>query len=85
MLHDRHLADEVTGADLGSPLATLFDDIAGNTHAENIDRAGQAGIVGGTAPRTYSPQNETTRAQMASVVTRLLQRFTSEGRATSPA
>jgi hypothetical protein len=59
----------------GRPLPATrdhFDDDRGSTHEANINRAAEAGLTGGTAPRTYSPARDLTRAQMTSFLARTL-------------
>ena len=71
----------------GEPLpvvATPFTDIAGNTHEENIARVSGAGFAQGTTPTTYSPANGVRRDQMASFLSRMLERFAADGRVTPP-
>lgn len=52
--------------------ANPFTDIAGNTHADNIDAIYNAGITAGcsTGPTFYCPNDNVTRAQMASFLAR---------------
>jgi subtilisin family serine protease len=90
---------EVTRAQMGSFLARAFAfvdgrdlpvtaapfrDIEGNIHADNIARIAGAGFAQGTGPTTYSPANPVRREQMASFLTRMLERFAGDGRVTPP-
>jgi photosystem II stability/assembly factor-like uncharacterized protein len=59
--------------------ATSFTDIAGNTHETNIRKAATAGFARGTTPTTYAPTNPVRRDQMASFLTRVLERFATDG------
>lgn len=64
-----------------------FSDIAGNTHAENINTLAAAGIVQGRDDGTYAPREPVSRAAMASFVARTLETVTGEelsGNADSP-
>jgi subtilisin family serine protease len=73
----------VDGQDLPVPAAP-FRDIEGNVHAENIARIAGAGFAQGTGPTTYAPANPVRREQMASFLTRMLERFAGDGRITPP-
>ncbi|MEX2621811.1 MAG: S-layer homology domain-containing protein, partial [Egibacteraceae bacterium] len=52
--------------------STRFADIAGNSHAGNINAAADLGLVNGTTDTTYTPGASTRRDQMASVLVRAL-------------
>jgi hypothetical protein len=62
--------EEVLGEQLPAPRSD-FDDIAGG-HATAIDKAAAAGITEGFDDTTYGPNEQITRAQMASFITRSL-------------
>jgi len=71
----------------GTPLPDgpdAFDDDAGNRHEANIDRAAAAGLAGGTAPRTYLPRGTVRRDQMATFLSRLLDRLVEDGHGSPP-
>ncbi len=61
----------------GPPVA--FGDIAGSVHADAIVRAVAAGILKGTTRSTFTPAGDASRAQVAAILTRLLQRFVADG------
>lgn len=56
----------------------LFDDLAGNVHAESIEKLATAGIVEGR-DGAYGPGEPTTRAQMASFLARTLDYLVNTG------
>lgn len=56
-----------------------FDDTEGSVHADNIDRAADAGLVSGTGPRTYSPSIAVSRGQYTTIVARTLARLVEDG------
>jgi hypothetical protein len=58
---------------------TSFTDIAGNTHETNIRKAATADFARGTTPTTYAPANPVRRDQMASFLTRVLERYAADG------
>jgi hypothetical protein len=62
-----------------------FDDDDGNVHEANIDVAAGMGWVRGTGPRTFQPGAPTTRAQMATVLARMLADLVANGHADLPA
>jgi hypothetical protein len=49
-----------------------FTDIAGNVHEEAINALANLGVLNGTSPTTFSPDQAVTRAQFASMGARLL-------------
>ncbi len=57
----------VAGAPLPTPEAGVFEDVAG-VHADNIESLAAAGITAGTSAGRYSPQQDLSRAQMASLL-----------------
>jgi hypothetical protein len=61
---------------------TRFTDIAGTTHEDNIRRVAGAGFAQGRTPTTYAPGDDVRRDQMASFLTRMLERFADDGRLT---
>jgi hypothetical protein len=56
----------------------LFDDIAGTTHEESIEKLATAGIVQGR-DGSYHPGDATTRAQMASFIARAMDYLVNAG------
>lgn len=54
--------------------ATAFGDLRGNTHREAVDCAVWYGLTNGTSTGTYGAGDALTRAQMASLLTRLVER-----------
>jgi hypothetical protein len=52
-----------------------FRDIQGDPHTGNIRRLAHAGIAAGTGPRTFEPDRDVTRGQMALFLTRLMERY----------
>ncbi|HUF31910.1 MAG TPA: S-layer homology domain-containing protein [Acidimicrobiales bacterium] len=64
----------VGGAAVPEPRSPYgFDDIASSVHADAIDQLGQTGVTTGTGPRTFHPDLEVTREQMASFVARAIE------------
>jgi hypothetical protein len=62
---------DATEIDLPEPDAeggVTFTDITGHTHADNIRRIANAGIVRGTGNNQFSPNDHITRQQMATFV-----------------
>lgn len=55
-----------------------FSDIAGNPHAENINRLAAAGIAHGTTSSSFSPRRAVRRDQMASFLVRAYEHLTGE-------
>ena len=49
-----------------------FDDIAGNVHADNIERLAAAGITEGCSQRSFCPSEPVTRGQIATFLDRAL-------------
>jgi hypothetical protein len=72
-------AHDAVADPLARPRTRQFVDITGNAHADNIDRAGAAGLVAGTTRTTYEPDRSTSRAQLAAVLTRLLRHLATNG------
>lgn len=68
--------DFVDGQELGT---TSFTDIADNTHEHNIARIAGAGFAQGTTPTTYSLDGGVRRHQMASFISRIVERFARTG------
>ena len=60
---------------LGEGASSGFVDVEGNVHASNIDALAAAGVTSGcsTGPARYCPGRDTTRAQMATFLSRALQ------------
>lgn len=61
-----------------------FTDDDGTTHEENINAVATAGWVNGTGPETFNPNGNATRAQLSSMVARMLGTLVEEGTATLP-
>ena len=57
----------------------LFTDVAGSVHAGRINAAAVAGIAAGFDDGTYRPGEPVTRGQMASLVTRMIDRVAADG------
>ncbi|HSK21988.1 MAG TPA: PQQ-dependent sugar dehydrogenase [Egicoccus sp.] len=75
--------EQVTGETL--PQGTdRFDDTDGSTHEVAIDQAAEAGIVQGVGDRRFAPSGSSTRAQMASLLARLLDTFAERDLVTLP-
>jgi hypothetical protein len=60
-----------------------FNDVAGSTHEENINRAASAGIAAGTTATTFAPRQNVRRDQMASFIVRTLDRLVRDSHAIS--
>jgi hypothetical protein len=56
-----------------------FADIAGNTHEVAIDKSFTAGFARGRSATVYAPNELVVREQMASFLTRVLDRFAADG------
>jgi CHRD domain/S-layer homology domain len=57
----------------GAPLDPIdqgFTDIAGSVHEDAINALADAGVIQGTSPTTFSPNNPVTRGQSASLIGR---------------
>ena len=68
------LARTLFGADPPDPDGPSdFTDTAGSPHADNIQLLSELGLVLGTGGTTYSPNNQVSRAQMATFLARLLE------------
>ncbi|MTV24706.1 hypothetical protein FTX61_04625 [Nitriliruptoraceae bacterium ZYF776] len=61
-----------------------FADVTGGPHRDAIERLAGAGIVLGTTSTTFAPSRDLTRAQYASLLTGVLDRFVAAGRLTVP-
>lgn len=70
--------DHVADSDLPEG-SSGFGDIDGNVHEAAIDKAAEAGFALGTSSTTYSPASPVRRDQMASFLTRVLERFAVDG------
>ncbi|MBW3658820.1 MAG: S-layer homology domain-containing protein [Actinobacteria bacterium] len=70
--------EEVTGTALPEG-ENAFDDDDGKFHEPNINRVAAAGIAAGTSARTYSPEEQVRRDQMAVFIARLLDLLVEEG------
>ncbi|MEX0657980.1 MAG: S8 family serine peptidase [Egibacteraceae bacterium] len=55
-----------------------FGDIAGNAHESNINKAAVAGLANGVTTLRYAPRQGVRRDQMATFVTRTMERFASQ-------
>lgn len=58
------------GADLPEQPASVFADVAGTTHAHEIDQLAELGILVGRGDDTYGPGLPVSRAQMAALLVR---------------
>jgi hypothetical protein len=70
--------ERISGTTMPAP-ASDYTDIAGNEHETNINKAAAAGIVLGTTATTFIPNGTTSRAQMASLVVRMLDKLVADG------
>ena len=61
-----------TGFDLDTSDILRFSDVAGSTHAANINALASAGIAGGHSDSTYRPSSPVQRGQMATFLARSL-------------
>lgn len=61
---------ERSGGSLPAASRDWFGDDGSSSHQDSINRLAEAGIVGGTRPGAYGPQDGVTRAQMAAFLTR---------------
>lgn len=61
---------------LPEPGAPRYDDVDGNPHGNAIARLAEAGIVGGTGARTYSPERLVQRGAMATFLVSTYQHLT---------
>lgn len=64
------------GEELPEDPAAAFTDVAGTTHALEIDQLAALGIVRGRADDTYAPDGRVTRAQTASILVRTFEHVT---------
>ena len=71
------------GVELPASPAEPFDDVEGNTHELAINQLAELEIVLGKDATTYDPDDEVTRAQMASLVVRAVE-FILEAELPSP-
>lgn len=77
-------AYEEASIPLDEPSVRSFDDIIGNVHADNIDKAAEAGFAHGIGDGRYAPERAVRRDQMATFIARVLNHFATEGRVTLP-
>lgn len=70
--------EDVTGAALATPASSPFTDIAG-THRGNIEKLAAIGVVQGRTATAYVPSKSTTRAQMATMIARMLDYLATQG------
>lgn len=70
------------GAELDSSRDAFADD-DGSTHESSIDALAEAGILGGTGPRTFSPDRPVSRGQVATMIARSYAFLTGETLAAS--
>ena len=92
-------AEHVTRAQMATFLVRAFEFAAGTAlpagpdyflddgfspHAANIDKAALAGFTGGSAGGLYRPLADVARDQMASFLTRVLDKLVDDGEATVP-
>ena len=64
--------------------SNAFADDDGSTHSDAIDRAAAAGFTSGYVDGKYRPAAATSRDQMATYLSRVLDRFSREGRVSRP-
>lgn len=69
--------------DLPPPERQSFDDVAGDTHEVNINKAAGAGLTSGTSAGAVSPGAAVRRDQMASFLARTLNRLVVDGHMTA--
>lgn len=62
------------GGSLPTSFPDAFDDDNESTHELSINRLAAADIIEGTGPRTFDPQSPVTRAQVASLLARAVER-----------
>ena len=74
----------VTGADLDAGTDEFTDD-DGSVHEADIDAVALAGWVNGVGGGLFNPEGNATRAQMSSIITRMLSTLVDEGFADLPA
>lgn len=68
----------VTGQTVEDP-PDAFDDDEGHRHEPSIDRAAALGLASGRSDGTFGPDERTRRGEVAAFLTRLLDRFVSDG------
>ena len=72
---------------IGEPLPegpSVFTDVDGNVHRDNIEAAAAAGLVQGVSETEFAPDASTRREQMASLLARTLDRVAGEVRVPGP-
>ena len=74
----------VTGEALAAGTNAFTDD-EGSVHEADIDAVANAGWVNGIGGGLYDPLGATTRAQFASMITRMLSTLVSDGLVAPPA
>ena len=75
--------ETITGRQAPS-VAVPFDDLADHPHAEVIAQAYELGFTTGVSDTEFGPDRIVTRAQMASFLTRLLDKLAADGDAAMP-
>ena len=78
------LVDATTTTVAGPTFANYFDDDDDSVHHNNINAIASEGIVIGTSARTYSPEADIRRQQMAAFLARKLDYLIEAGDATTP-
>lgn len=71
--------------DLGAPTDQGFGDVDGNVHADAINQLAEHGVVLGTGPATYAPDEIVRRDQMATFLVRAAELVAQEELSVSPA
>jgi hypothetical protein len=66
------------------PAPTRFADTAGNVHEPNIDRAAAAGLISGVTQDRFEPNRPVRRDQVATLLTRMLERLVADGDVAAP-
>jgi subtilisin family serine protease len=63
---------------------TRFADTAGSVHEPNIDRAAAAGLISGVIQDRFEPSRPVRRDQVATLLTRMLERLVADGDLAAP-
>ncbi|MEX1176939.1 MAG: S-layer homology domain-containing protein [Nitriliruptor sp.] len=66
------------GVELPASPSDAFDDDDGNTHEEAINQLVELGVVQGKTATTYAPDDQVTRAQMAALIVRAVEKILGE-------
>lgn len=68
----------VTGIEVDDP-DEPFDDVAGHPHERTINQAAHLGLASGRTATSFAPAEFTRRDQMATFISRLLDRYVADG------